>query len=74
MERLTNSQFVQELMDCPRSGPLLQVMVLQALDQFSTGVLQAKAGSMGNQMVSEEAWRECAQEIQDKLTQRWLED
>ncbi|HEY1029778.1 MAG TPA: hypothetical protein VGE28_19365 [Pseudomonas sp.] len=69
MGRLTNTQLVEELMEFPRSGPLMQAFVMQALSAFSKGVLASRPGSLGNAMVSEEAWRACASEVLEKLKQ-----
>lgn len=69
MGRLTNTQLVEELMEFPRSGPLMQVFIIQALSEFSKGVLASTPGSLGNGLVSEEAWRACASEILEKLQQ-----
>ncbi|WP_275629842.1 hypothetical protein [Pseudomonas sp. 273] len=68
----TNVELVTQLMEYSRSGPLMHVMVLQALDQFSKGVLASAPGSLGG-LVSEEAWRGCAQEIQGALVAHWGE-
>ncbi|AKG02841.1 hypothetical protein B0B16_04360 [Pseudomonas aeruginosa] len=60
-------------MEYSRSGPLMQVMIFQALDQFSSGVLASPEGSLRNAIVSEEAWRACAKEIQQTLSKHLLE-
>lgn len=68
----TNVELVTQLMEYSRSGPLMHVMVLQALDQFSKGVLASAPGSLEG-LVSEEAWRGFAQEIQGALIAHWGE-
>ncbi|MDF5991296.1 hypothetical protein P4119_17645 [Pseudomonas aeruginosa] len=35
----SNLEVVTQLMEYSRSGPLMQVMIFQALDQFSSGIL-----------------------------------
>ncbi|WP_121495467.1 hypothetical protein [Pseudomonas aeruginosa] len=69
----SNLEVVTQLMEYSRSGPLMQVMILQALDQFSSGVLASPKGSLRNGIVSEEAWRACAKEIQQTLSKHLLE-
>ena len=51
----SNLEVVTQLMEYSRSGPLMQVMIHQALDQFSSGVLASPKGSLRNAIVSEEA-------------------
>ncbi|HBO2561509.1 TPA: hypothetical protein L4I15_006251, partial [Pseudomonas aeruginosa] len=44
----SNLEVVTQLMEYSRSGPLMQVMIFQALDQFSSGVLASPEGSLRN--------------------------
>ncbi|MDH1440368.1 hypothetical protein N5O88_10175 [Pseudomonas sp. GD03721] len=66
--RETNIEFVTRLMTQPRSGPLMHAVVIHALIQFSRIVIQAPKGFMGeDKLISEAAWRACAQELHDEL-------
>lgn len=69
----TNVELVTRLMEYPKSGPLMQAMVLQALDQFACMVLASEPGSLESPMVSEASWRACAEEIRESLSShmRW---
>lgn len=64
----TNVELVTRLMEYPKSGPLMQAMVLQALDQFACMVLASEPGSLESPMVSEASWRACAEELRESLS------
>lgn len=70
MERQTNTEFVTDLMEYSRCGPLIQAFVIQALDQFSKHVAAGKPEDFDNGMVSGAAWHACGVEIQKKLQER----
>ena len=64
----SNIEFIIRLMTQPKSGPLMHVVIIQALGHFSQQVIQAPEGFMGEDgLVSEAAWRACAQELHDEL-------
>ena len=66
-QRMTNTQFVANLMDfCPK-GPLIQPFVIQALISYSEGVLNSPQGFMADHIISEEAWRGLAEHVRAEL-------
>lgn len=66
----TNTEFVTNLMEISRHGPLIQAFVIQALDQFSKTVAASTPDALDTPLVSGYAWHGCAVEIQEKLKAR----
>lgn len=72
-KRKTNEEFVRDLMMFSRRGALIQPFVLQALQAFSTLVIEEhKSGELtekmkGNSFISADAWADCAREILEKM-------
>jgi len=70
MAEMTNTEFVTELMEYSRCGPLIQVFVIQALAQFSKQVASSTPEALDTPMVSGATWHRCAVEIREKLNAR----
>ena len=71
-EPKTNIEFVRELMDFSRFGPLAQMFVIDALSKWSdrianTPVEELRAAFENNPLIGAEAWQGVAQEIKEKL-------
>ena len=66
----TNTEFVHDLMEYSRSGPLIQAFIIQALDEFSKRVAAGKPEDFDSPMVSGRAWHDCGVELQEKLKAR----
>lgn len=69
---ITNTQLLAHLSENAKVGPVIQMVLITALDNYSKSVLQAEPGFLGaaSKMVSEGAWRSACQEIQDTLNNR----
>ncbi|PLC40009.1 hypothetical protein C0Q88_25275 [Ralstonia pickettii] len=68
----TNIEFVCELMDFSRFGPLAQMFVIDALSKWSekiarTPIEELRTAFDGNPLIGAEAWRGVAREIKEKL-------
>lgn len=69
----TNEEFVRDVMMFSRRGALIQPFVLQALQVFSTLVIEEyESGELAEKMkcngfISVDAWADCAREILEKM-------
>ena len=64
-ERQTNVEFITELMDFPRSGPLMQAFVITALEKYAELVKrmpQDQRDKMDKGLVPYAPWEKCADE------------
>ncbi|RZA30712.1 MAG: hypothetical protein EOP02_00570 [Proteobacteria bacterium] len=66
-ERRSNIEFVADLMTFSAHGALVQVFVLQALGQYAQRVAACEPQALETALVSGQAWRGCALEVQRKL-------
>lgn len=66
-EQQTNVEFVTDLMERSRHGPLIQGFVIQALAEYSAAVAKGGPEACDSAMVSGHAWHGCAVELQEKL-------
>ena len=66
-QRKTNTQFIQDVMNYSRNGPMMQVFVIECLRIYSEQIKTADLSSMENGFISPDAWRACANEILEKL-------
>lgn len=68
----TNIEFVRELMDFSRFGPLAQMFVIDALSKWSdkialTPIEELRKAFESNPLIGAEAWQGVAREIKEKL-------
>ena len=70
----TNIEFITELMDFPRSGPLMQGFVMTALEKYALRSKSITEEEWGQSMISLPAWKMCANEILEKLDERYKKD
>ena len=63
----TNIEFVSNLMNFSRYGPLAQVFVIQALTHYSEAVAKADPARVDTPFVTGDAWVGVAKEIKAKL-------
>jgi hypothetical protein len=66
-KRQTNVEFVADIMEHSAYGPLAQLFVLDALDQWSRRVAAADPAKVDTALISGAAWVGVAQEIQAKI-------
>lgn len=71
-KRMNNIEAVRDMMDYSAYGPLAQLFVMQAIEQFADKVIDhgivALRKEMGNNsFVSPEGWHGVAEEIKQKL-------
>lgn len=75
----TNIEFVRELMDFSRFGPLAQMFVIDALSKWSdkianTPIEELRSAFEGNPLIDAEAWHGVAREIKEKLDAHFAQD
>ena len=69
-KKLTNTEFVNQLMDFSPKGVLMQLVVLEALRQYPTHILENReefTKSMKGGFISPEAWIATCEELQNQL-------
>lgn len=70
-KRLTNSEFVTELMEFSRTGVVAQLLIIEAIRRYAKQVAEAPAESFADmQMISGSAWQAAAREINERMTER----
>jgi len=66
---MNNAEFMADLMNFPKSGPLMQAFVIEGLRVYADQQLRAKKWKEET-LISQEAWRACAMEVIGKLIAR----
>ena len=69
--RKSNEEVIVELMNHSKFGAIIQPFVLEGLRRYSEQVLRAQPGFMAGGLISEEAWRGCAQETVNALNEHF---
>lgn len=70
-KRLTNEQFVKQIMNFSNFGALSQMFVIDALMQHSKAVAAADPKMFDSALLNGEAWVGVAKEIQQKLEEQY---
>ena len=70
-EPQTNVEFVTDLMEFSKHGPLAQLFVLDALDKWSKLIASKSAAELDTPMINGAAWVSVAKEIQTKIAGRY---
>ena len=70
MTRTTNVEFITELMEFSRNGPIVQVFILQALEIYAKTVIERQEEVRGDGFISRQLWVACAEEIVKKIEER----
>lgn len=66
----TNVEFVVELMEFSKNGPLIQAYVLEALRLYSESVIVNVLQIPEDGFISRKLWVSCAEEVLAKLKER----
>ena len=69
-KKMSNTEFVSEIMEFSNHGALIQCFVITALEKYSDLVLQDKS-DWGNSFIDKKAWQGCAREILEKLKAKY---
>ena len=70
MARTTNTEFITDLMEFSRNGPMIQVFVLQALEIYAKTVIERQDEIDENGFISRRLWVSCAEEVKAKIEER----
>ena len=65
--RESNAELVARLMDFPKSGPIMQVFIIEALRRYAAECEGASAEKMNLGPISGHAWKRCAIELRDEI-------
>lgn len=68
---LDNVEFVTEMMEWSREGPLAQLFIITAIQKYADAVAKSTPAELGNMaMIAPEAWIRVAKEIAGKIDAR----
>lgn len=65
--RQTNTEWLTDLMDFSKAGPLMQAFVLEAIAKYAKRCAEAESSTFDSPMLSGTAWQRCAVEAQTAL-------
>jgi hypothetical protein len=71
--RKSNVEFITDLMESSRHGPIMQAVVITALQVYSDIVLENPEElkkEMKNSFISGDTWVKCCQELSDSIKNR----
>ena len=68
-ERMTNTEFVTDLMEFSPSGILMQIFIVDALGKWADIV--ARQPPMEHGLIDGEAWKACAIELRERINQHY---
>jgi len=63
----TNEEFVARVMDAPKSGPLMQVFVIEAMRRYAELCANGDIDKMNTGPISGAHWKRCAVELREEL-------
>jgi hypothetical protein len=69
----TNEQFVTRIMGFPKSGPIMQIFIVEALRRYAEQCADADAAKLQTGPISGHAWKRCAIELRDELNKHFGE-
>ncbi len=67
----TNEQFIVRMMNFARSGPLMQMFIIDALMKQARAVAQSDMKDDGKGLINLDAWKRCAVELDAELTKMY---
>ena len=73
-QRLTNEEFVSDLMNYSRFGGLVQVFVIEAIRHYAETMASADPAKFDNDLLNGKAWIGVAQEVKAKLDAQYAPD
>jgi hypothetical protein len=65
--RETNEQVITRVLTFPKSGPLMQIFMLEALRKYAEACAVADAAKLDTGPISGHAWKRCAIELRDEI-------
>jgi len=63
----TNEQLVARVMAFARSGPIMQIFIVEALRKYAEACAVAEASKLDTGPISGHAWKRCAIELRDEI-------
>lgn len=66
----TNVEFVADLMNFARSGPLMQAFIIEAMARYAAECLEHPADTFDSPLLSGKAWLACAAELDAAIKAR----
>ena len=66
-QRMTNVEFVTELMEFSQCGALSQIFIIDAIMKHADAVAKADAEKLDHPLIRGQAWIACAQEIKARM-------
>ena len=66
--RETNEELVARVMSFPKSGPLMQIFVIEALRRYAEQCAETPPEKMNFGPINGNAWKRCAVELHGELS------
>ena len=63
----TNEQLIARVMSFPKSGPIMQIFIVEGLRQYAEQCANATAEKLQVGPISGHAWKRCAIELRDEI-------
>lgn len=69
---MTNTEFLSHMMERAKAGPIMQIMIVSAIDNYTKACLERGEGCLGGAtaMINEAAWLAACKEFQEALEER----
>lgn len=69
---MSNDELLHHIMLYSKHGPLMQLIVMEALRNYADAIVDAEPGFLGNAalMFNEDDWRSCCRELLDTMANR----
>jgi hypothetical protein len=69
-KKMDNVQFVKHMMEHSQAGALKQAFIIEAIRQYSRTVLASTEKWPDNYLISQESWKQCAEECIQEIDNR----
>lgn len=70
--RMTNTEFVTQIMEFAKSGPLMQAFIIEALSYYSKMVAEMPVEKIGGgAFMNPHAWKACGEELHREIEARY---
>ena len=74
IKRMSNVEFVAEMMNFSRYGALAQIFIIDAIRKHADRVAMMKPNQINHPLISEQSWIGVAKEIQSQMVLKYGED
>ena len=72
VEKMTNLEFINWLMQYSNQGALSQIFIIQAIDKYCELIINNDLVFPKNHIIHEDAWMRCAIEIKSRIDRKYV--